>query len=112
VKKKQSVGFDSPVDRAKEWLSNPGQWSCWPYCPMSKMIKPSEVPEGTHPSAVLTTSKGTELLGVVCGTNVPVPTVWVCNMLLIPMSPERFVKLPKFEYQSIDAMLADGWDVD
>lgn len=38
--------------------------------------------------------------------------VYHVNLFMLPRSPEAWAAAPKTEYESVPAMLADGWEID
>jgi len=50
--------------------------------------------------------------GLLMATEKPWAEVILWNLFMLPKDPEEFKKLPRRHYDSVDALLADGWVVD
>ena len=80
--------------RERDMILHDEKWPCWPRLPMKHTRhKDLEVP--TLP-----------LLGVICAGELT--RVYLCNVIETIV----FEKTPYRQYESVDAVLADGWIVD
>jgi len=79
----------------QDMIKHPDAWPQWPYLPVKRR-------KG---------AKATLECGVIYeGTGIK--TVRVANLFALPTEYQDFLTLPKYEYDSVDALLADGWVVD
>ncbi len=71
------------------------RWPCWPYLPVKRRDKNME-------------SKNLGILWIGTGGLI----VHHTYLFGMPKTIEEFKAMPKTEYQTHEAMLADGWEVD
>lgn len=76
-----------------EFLKSPGRWPCWPCCP----VRRSTGVQGGFPDHGIVLAE--------CASIV----YWV-NLFFFSM--EDLKTCEKHEYESAEAMVADGWEVD
>lgn len=81
-------------DRDKKMISNPLDWPSWPFLPIKRWQENASQLE----TALIYVK---DPLRVVTG-----------NLFHLPKDYEKFRELPAVEYDTIDAILADGWVVD
>jgi len=82
-----------------EFLANPDRWPNWPVCPVKRSCSDKQYIEGDDRPQ--------------CGVvfDQPKPTVYRVNMFSIGPSTD-LTKFEKHEYESLEALVADGWVVD
>lgn len=107
ARQKAKMQAQEIADRKRDLqhVSNPDNWSTWPYCPMKRH----------HPSRNMECCclwagdwKDTEE-----GINyVPVVRLYSANMFNLPADVEAFKATKVYEYATFEAMLDDGWRVD
>lgn len=93
------------------YLTNAGMWPRWPLCPLknhNEEIK-KEVNETTGMPAHGIVFDQVPLTDP--GKGKATPRVYILNMFM-GWTPEEFDNCKKFEYASIEEMLAAGWMVD
>lgn len=79
-----------------DWLSDPKNWLHWPICPVKRFTNPKDMPE----------------CGLVwAGELTHVYIQNLCLMVSGAVEPQ-FKDCKKYEYESLQEMLADGWMVD
>lgn len=83
----------------KWFIENPDKGSGWPYWPVLP-VKKNPIFEDGNCGVLLDT-------GNIMGKPVVKPVVYLTNLYVLDIK-----NCPKKEYESIDAMLADGWVVD
>jgi hypothetical protein len=78
------------------FIADPGLWPHWPFLPVKRPTKDG----------------GDVEVGVLYATDEPWRHVYRRNLLMLPPTRAEFLALDKHEYDSLDALLADGWIVD
>ena len=87
--------------RCLEMMANPRLWPCYPILPLVR-----DQPSGFRDLGLLTNLS-------IAGADFNVAnSVFLANMLFMPQNPKEFLKLPREEYPSFDAILDAGWRVD
>jgi hypothetical protein len=100
--KKQAATDDKSRDRA--YILDFDHWGAWPYCPLkrgncSRLDKNLGFLLATEEHADACKGKGKFV-------------VYLAYMFAPPKGKEEYDACPKLEYDSVDALLADGWMVD
>ncbi len=87
----------------KEMMVNQASWPNWPLLPIKRYNKNQESMRNFPECAILIGSMPAKQQ----------PVVVFANMFAFAeMSYEEILKIKKQEYESVDALLADGWAVD
>ena len=77
--------------RSIEFLKQPKRWGCWPACPVKRYVKQGEWPD----------------MGVVLADG------WIVYRVnLFMLTKEQLDSCEKHEYDSVEALVSDGWEVD
>lgn len=77
----------------KEMILSPSRWPCWPLLPLKRRTRDANDPE----------------CGFICATNQASKRVFLGNIF----TAKGDMKSTKFlDYSDVDALLADGWQVD
>src|SRR4051812_43545449 len=84
----------SPEQRSLEFLRTPDEWPNWPLCPVKKR---------------LITNVANDVGLVAEGPSGPEPVVFLCNLWRVK---EDFANAVQVKYESLEALVADGWRVD
>jgi len=87
-----------------EWLRNPDFWAYWPIQPVKRRRADGDFPD----CGIVIASVEGQLALQACGVCVPV----VHDVLLLGAADALEQPHKTFKYESIEAMLADGWEVD
>ncbi len=85
----------------KAKILDPDSWTRWPILPMKRKIKGLECGVMFHSEAheYAIAGKGKFI-------------VYIANLFMLPKDAEGWAQLVKHEYDTIEALLADGWEVD
>lgn len=83
-----------------EMIGDPNNWPFYPLLPVKRS---SRVP-----------GEGPECCTIFAGESKPKGPIKLVKkgMYTLPKDPEEFLKLDRYEYPNIEAMIADGWEVD
>lgn len=92
-------------EASKMYLLKCGNWPRWPFCPVKRYNKKEYLPECGIVTDIAPLSDKQHPNGK-CE-----PVVRILN-LFIGWTGEEYNSAKKYEYESLDAMLADGWVVD
>lgn len=84
----------------KALMQDPDDWPCWPMLP----VKRYSTKEGSWPETGLMIAKSNVAGGVE-------PTVYMLN-LFGEHTIKEFIECKKHKYESLDALVDDGWIVD
>jgi hypothetical protein len=87
----------SPAARSLAWLRAPNKWPHWPFCPLTNKVK---------------ADRGRRLCGVAVEekAGAATPSVYLGNIFDLDAKP--LSTREKMSYGSLEAMIADGWEVD
>ncbi len=85
---------DPPSDR--EFILNPDLWPAWPYLPLKRYPKGRSGPE----------------VCLLVATERPYEALYAHNLFHLPPTRDEFLAGKKYVYETVDALLADGWIVD
>ena len=81
-----------------DYINEPDRWDRWPFCPVFK--KDEYDPDNWNK----------RIHGVIHASHPS--TVKEANIFMLPRSLEEFSVLNGWGYDSVAAMVADGWEVD
>lgn len=81
------------------FVTHPDLWPKWPYLPIKRWVKDEKGREDME-------------CGIILGTETPWSRVFVANIWHLPPTREEFLKTEKYQYPTVEALLADGWVVD
>lgn len=84
----------SPEQRSLEFLRTPDEWPNWPLCPVKKRM---------------VTNVANDVGLVIEGPSGTEPVVFLCNLWRVK---EDFDTATQLKYESLEALVADGWMVD
>lgn len=79
-----------------EGIMNEDFWPNWPILPLKRKRKD-------------------EFMGIECGIIYALfsnKTILLTNMFILPKTWEELINLKKYEYNSVEEMLEDGWIID
>lgn len=96
-------------EKSIAYLSNAGMWPRWPICPVKSHNKTlaDECNTTTPVCGLVMDNTPLEVHGPAKAT----PKVYILNMFA-GWTPEQFDACKKFEYASLEEMMAAGWEVD
>ncbi|MCE9564283.1 MAG: hypothetical protein K8U57_19745 [Planctomycetes bacterium] len=86
-------------DRTLLFLGTPPLWSAWPFLPVVRRNK------GHEELGVVFDSKSAGLTGYSAA-------VFLTNLFLLPRTLPEFLALPREVFDSIEELMAAGWQVD
>lgn len=92
------------------YLKNCGMWPRWPYCPVKNQTNETIRKERKDSFPVCGVVFDENPLGK-GGPIWATPTVYLLN-IFAGWTAEQFKECKKYEYESLEAMVADGWVID
>ncbi len=81
------------------FINNPDNWPHWPYLPLRRVVTNERGYKDTECGTIFARTGG-------------LTTVIKVNMFSIPKTIGELDKLPKYEYETVEKLLDDGWCVD
>ena len=75
-----------------DFLKRPHVWPCWPVCPVKRYVE-----QGKFPDTGVILADGTWIVYRIC---------------LFLLTKGELESCEKHEYESVEALVADGWEVD
>lgn len=79
-----------------EYINNPKQWVSWPFCPMLRRGEKDPI-DREH---------GVIYLGH------SLSVIKKVNLFMLPETEREFLEADGWVYNSVEEMVADGWEVD
>jgi hypothetical protein len=93
--------FPDKRQRSLQMMQAPNRWPTWPFLPVLRLL-----PDGSKQLGVLYDARHAS------GRMGYSSTVFLQNLFLLPAVEAKLLSGPRCVYDSLDALLDDGWLVD